>query len=93
MPRRRGVEDHVVERRGRRAILRGTADSVDPLRRAIALDDTARFEAIPGIGRKTAQRVVMELKEKLASAAFAPEAGQSGELVGQSMHPSVTLWP
>jgi holliday junction DNA helicase RuvA len=37
------------------------------LRRAIALDDTARFEAIPGIGRKTAQRVVLELKEKLAA--------------------------
>jgi len=36
------------------------------LRRAIARDDTARFEAIPGIGRKTAQRVVLELKEKLA---------------------------
>jgi Holliday junction DNA helicase RuvA len=44
------------------------------LRRAIALEDTARFEAIPGIGRKTAQRVVLELKEKLASAAVAPEA-------------------
>ncbi|MDQ2983708.1 MAG: Holliday junction branch migration protein RuvA [Actinomycetota bacterium] len=38
----------------------------DELRRAIALDDTARFEAIPGIGKKTAQRVVLELKEKLA---------------------------
>ena len=38
------------------------------LRRAIALDDTARFEAIPGIGRKTAQRVVLELKEKLSLA-------------------------
>jgi Holliday junction DNA helicase RuvA len=35
------------------------------LRRAIVLEDTARFEAIPGIGRKTAQRVVLELKEKL----------------------------
>jgi Holliday junction DNA helicase RuvA len=44
------------------------------LRRAIALEDTARFEAIPGIGRKTAQRVVLELKEKLASAVGAPEA-------------------
>jgi holliday junction DNA helicase RuvA len=42
------------------------------LRRAIALDDTARFEAIPGIGRKTAQRVVLELKEKLGSGV--PEA-------------------
>ena len=38
------------------------------LRRAIVRDDTARFEAIPGIGRKTAQRVIMELKEKLAVA-------------------------
>jgi Holliday junction DNA helicase RuvA len=38
------------------------------LRRAIALEDTARFEAIPGIGKKTAQRVVLELKEKLGSA-------------------------
>ena len=43
------------------------------LRRAIALDDTARFEAIPGIGRKTAQRVVLELKEKLG--AGVPETG------------------
>jgi Holliday junction DNA helicase RuvA len=36
------------------------------LRRAIAREDTARFEAIPGIGRKTAQRVVLELKGSLA---------------------------
>jgi len=43
------------------------------LRRAIALEDTARFEAIPGIGRKTAQRVVLELKEKLASALLQPD--------------------
>ena len=42
------------------------------LRRAIALEDTARFEAIPGIGKKTAQRVVLELKEKLGSVAAAP---------------------
>ncbi len=43
------------------------------LRRAIALEDTARFQAIPGVGKKTAQRVVLELKEKLGSAASAPE--------------------
>jgi holliday junction DNA helicase RuvA len=35
------------------------------LRRAIVLEDTSRFIAIPGIGKKTAQRVVLELKEKL----------------------------
>jgi len=36
------------------------------LRRAIVLGDTARFQAIPGIGKKTAERIVLELKEKLA---------------------------
>jgi holliday junction DNA helicase RuvA len=45
------------------------------LRRAIARDDLARFEAIPGIGRKTAQRVVMELKDKLAEPASSGSPG------------------
>ena len=43
-------------------------------------EDTARFEAIPGIGRKTAQRVVLELKEKLAAdvvGSAAPRAATS----------------
>ena len=35
------------------------------LRRSIVLGDTARFLAIPGVGKKTAERVVLELKEKL----------------------------
>jgi holliday junction DNA helicase RuvA len=35
------------------------------LRRAIALDDSARFQAIPGIGKKTAERIVLELKDKI----------------------------
>jgi Holliday junction DNA helicase RuvA len=51
---------------------------VGDLRRAIALEDTARFEAIPGIGKKTAQRVVLELKEKLGTVAEAP----AGERLG-----------
>ncbi len=53
------------------------------LRRAIALDDTARFEAIPGIGRKTAQRVVLELKEKLGDVASVPEQGGRPQLVAR----------
>jgi Holliday junction DNA helicase RuvA len=44
------------------------------LRRAIVLQDTARFQAIPGIGKKTAERIVLELKEKLASGAETPDA-------------------
>ena len=41
------------------------------LRRAIAREDVKRFQAIPGIGLKTAQRVVLELKAKLADASLA----------------------
>jgi Holliday junction DNA helicase RuvA len=37
------------------------------LGRAIALGDAARFQAIPGIGKKTAERIVLELKEKLGA--------------------------
>ena len=37
------------------------------LRKAIALGDHARFQAIPGIGKKTAERIVLELKEKLGT--------------------------
>jgi Holliday junction DNA helicase RuvA len=59
------------------AIVSGSAP--DELRRAIAFEDTARFQAIPGIGKKTAQRVVLELKEKLGSAADAPEPMEIGD--------------
>src|SRR3954467_14352238 len=46
------------------------------LRRAIVREDVARFQAIPVIGKKTAERIVLELKEKLAaSVSIAPVAG------------------
>jgi Holliday junction DNA helicase RuvA len=35
------------------------------LRRAIVREDLARFQAIPGIGKKTAERIVLELKERI----------------------------
>ena len=46
----------------------------DELRRAIVREDTARFMAIPGIGKKTAERIVLELKEKLGSPELAAAA-------------------
>ena len=49
------------------------------LRRAIARGDAARFQAIPGIGKKTAERIVLELKEKLGDPALVPAADGSGE--------------
>jgi Holliday junction DNA helicase RuvA len=56
----------------------------EELRRAIALEDTARFQAIPGIGKKTAQRVVLELKEKLGAEDVAtPREGAVPHLVAR----------
>jgi holliday junction DNA helicase RuvA len=47
------------------------------LRRAIVREDDALFQTIPGIGKKTAQRVLLELKEKIAplAAVEAPHLG------------------
>ena len=51
------------------------------LRRAIARDDVKRFQAIPGIGLKTAQRVVLELKAKLVGLDIG--GSDSGELTAR----------
>ncbi len=51
------------------AILSGSTPA--ELSRAIARDDVKRFQAIPGIGLKTAQRVVLELKAAVADATAA----------------------
>jgi Holliday junction DNA helicase RuvA len=53
------------------------------LRRAIAREDVARFEAIPGIGRKTAQRVVLELKGSISAEDEGSAAGEDGHLVAR----------
>ena len=36
---------------------------------AIAAGDAARFQAVPGIGKRTAERIIVELREKVAGAA------------------------
>ena len=36
------------------------------LLKAIALGDAARFQAVPGIGKRTAERIIVELREKVA---------------------------
>ena len=38
------------------------------LLRAIAAADTKRFQAVPGIGKRTAERIIVELREKVAGA-------------------------
>jgi Holliday junction DNA helicase RuvA len=36
------------------------------LLRAIAAGDSKRFQAVPGIGKRTAERIIVELREKIA---------------------------
>ncbi|MDA0665769.1 MAG: Holliday junction branch migration protein RuvA [Proteobacteria bacterium] len=48
------------------AVLSGL--TVDQLAEAISLQDPARLTRVPGIGKKTAERLVLELKGKLAQA-------------------------
>lgn len=45
----------------------------DELSRAIALEDIAAIEKVPGIGRKGAQRLILELKGKLVSDNATPQ--------------------
>jgi len=44
------------------------------LRQAIAQAETRRLQAIPGVGRKTAERVVLELQDKMAALALTTAA-------------------
>jgi Holliday junction DNA helicase RuvA len=53
------------------------------LRRAIALEDESRFVAIPGIGKKTAQRIMLELKEKLGPVEALVDGAPNEELVAR----------
>jgi Holliday junction DNA helicase RuvA len=50
------------------------------LRQTIAQAETRRLQAIPGVGRKTAERVVLELQEKMAALGLSA-SGQSSLLV------------
>jgi len=42
--------------------------SASELTAAIAAGDAARFQAVPGIGKRTAERIIVELREKVADA-------------------------
>ncbi len=51
--------------------------SVAELAQAVAAQDTARLVKVPGIGKKTAERLLLELKGKLAPDLARPAGGAS----------------
>lgn len=58
------------------AILSGM--NADELALAIASEDTARLSKVPGIGKKTAERLVLELRGKLGNlSGSAPQIGKA----------------
>ncbi len=51
-----------------------SALDLSSLRRAILTEDLARLTEVPGIGRKTAARMVLDLKSRLEAEGLSPEA-------------------
>ncbi|WP_250291491.1 Holliday junction branch migration protein RuvA, partial [Frankia sp. CiP1_Cm_nod1] len=52
--------------------------SPDSVRRAVAAEDLAALTKVPGIGRKGAQRIVLDLKDRLGPPTPMPSAGDDG---------------
>ncbi len=44
------------------------------LLRALAAGDTGRLQAAPGVGKRTAERIIVELREKVGASAPVPAA-------------------
>ena len=62
--------------------------SVEEIEAAISRGDTSYLTNVSGIGRKTAERIVVELKEKITSQ---PEAGQPGDVLSEVIDALVPL--
>ena len=64
--------------RGALKILGGI--SQEELERALETEDIGRLEAVPGLGKKTAQKMILALRGKLAVSPAPQDAGGHGEL-------------
>jgi len=64
------------------AVLSGT--STDEFARLVQAGDIAALTRIPGIGKKTAERIVVELRDRVDAIAVLPGAGMSGPRDAQS---------
>ncbi|MGH8679576.1 MAG: Holliday junction branch migration protein RuvA [Burkholderiales bacterium] len=70
------------------AVLSGL--SVQELCQAVAAQDSARLNRIPGVGKKTAERLLLELKDKLAGGAAVGVDG-AGAQRSDAMHALLAL--
>jgi Holliday junction DNA helicase RuvA len=61
--------------------------SPDTVRAAVATEDVGALTLVPGIGKKGAQRLVLELKDKLGTA-----SGSAGTVVRLPGSPSAGAW-
>jgi len=68
-----------------------SAGATSELVGALAAGDAARFQAVPGIGKRTAERIIVELREKVAIAGGPAEAGRTPIVArrGTEQHPAV----
>jgi Holliday junction DNA helicase RuvA len=71
------------------AVLSGM--SVDELQHAVVARDAARLIKVPGIGRKTAERLLLELRDKLQTSAGAAVAGAVQSAHGDALNALLSL--
>jgi Holliday junction DNA helicase RuvA len=75
------------------AVLSGLTE--EELARCIAKEDVARLTQVPGIGRKTAERLIVELRDKLPEPSAAPTAatpsGIERDPVGEAVSALIAL--
>jgi Holliday junction DNA helicase RuvA len=70
------------------AVLSGM--TVEELRQAVAAQDSARLTRVPGIGKKTAERLLLELRDKLEPGPAAP-AGSPQSMRSDALNALVSL--
>ncbi len=68
-----------------------SALSADDLAAAVAAEDVALLSGVPGIGRKTAQRICLELKDKMGVPELAGAPGGDGAGVAASAEATEAL--
>ena len=71
------------------AVLSGM--TVDELQQAVAVQDSARLIRVPGIGRKTAERLLLELRDKLQAEAGVTLSGATQSPRGDALNALVSL--